>query len=44
MGYLSQAMDFNNFLKEKQLFSKAESFHNYLKTLKEEVSEKLVLL
>ena len=35
MGYLSQAMEFNNFLKEKRLFSKAESFQNYFKTLKE---------
>jgi hypothetical protein len=44
MGYLSQAMEFNIFLKEKQIFSKAPSFLSYLKALKEEEAEQLVLL
>jgi len=44
MGYLSQAMEFNIFLKEKQIFSKAQSFLSYLKALKEEENEQIVLL
>jgi hypothetical protein len=37
-------MDFNHFLKEKQIFSKAQSFNNYLKALQEEDNEQIVLL
>lgn len=44
MGYLMQAMTFNKYLNERQIFSHADSFHNYLASLSEAGNNRIVNL
>ena len=44
MGYLIQAMVFSKYLNERKTFSKSDSFRNFLKSLNEENSQRIVNL
>lgn len=44
MGYLIQAMIFNKYLNDKKTFSRSDSFRNFLKSLTEESSPRIVNL
>lgn len=44
MGYLIQAMIFNKYLNERESFSRSDSFQNFLKSLTEENSPRIVNL
>lgn len=44
LGYLSQAMTFANFLQQKQLYSRADSFKHYMSTLVPSQGQQVVIL
>lgn len=44
IGYLIQAMIFNKYLNDKKVFSRSDSFQNFLKSLTEDSSPKIVNL